>query len=108
MNTIGLWLTLFVIGLITFAYRLSFIALMDRLRVPVLLQRALRFVPVAALTAIIIPDLVIHNGAVDVSLANFRLIAGLVAVLVAWRTKNTLLTIGVGMATLWLLQLVLG
>lgn len=103
MNTIELWLTLGVIGLITFAYRLSFIALMDRLRVPIIVQRALRFVPVAALTAIIVPDLVIHGGAVDLSLANLRLIAGIVAILVAWRTKNTLLTIGVGMAVLWAL-----
>jgi branched-subunit amino acid transport protein len=77
---------------------------MDRLRVPTVLQRALRFVPVAALTAIIVPDLVIRGGAVDVSLTNLRLIAGIVAIVVAWRTKNTLLTIVVGMIVLWLLQ----
>jgi branched-subunit amino acid transport protein len=103
-----LWLTLGVIGLITFAYRLSFIALMDRLRVPALVTRALRFVPVAALTAIIVPELVISNGTADLSLDNLRLIAGAVAIIVAWRTKNTLLTIGVGMAVLWALQLVMG
>jgi branched-subunit amino acid transport protein len=103
-----LWLTLGVIGLITFAYRLSFIALMDRLRVPPLITRALRFVPVAALTAIIVPELVMRGGAADLSLGNLRLIAGVVAIVVAWRTKNTLLTIGAGMAVLWALQLVMG
>ena len=106
MNSLALWLTLTVIGLITFAYRLSFIALMDKLRVPVIAQRALRFVPVAALTATIVPELVIHGGVANLSLTNLRLIAGIVAIMVAWRTKNTLLTIGVGMAALWGLQIV--
>ena len=94
-----------VIGLITFAYRLSFIVLLERVRVPALLQRALRFVPVAALTAIITPELFIRDGAL-LSPTNLRLIAGVISVLVAWRTKNTLLTIGVGMAALWVLQAV--
>jgi branched-subunit amino acid transport protein len=39
-----------------------------------------------------------------VSLGNTRLVAGALAALVAWRTKNVLLTIGVGMAALWILQ----
>ena len=44
------------------------------------------------------------NGPLDISLSNVRLLAGLAATLVAWRTKNVLLTIGVGMAALWILQ----
>lgn len=107
-DSLGLWITIILIGAITFAYRLSFIALLQKLSVPPLLSRALRFVPVAALTAIIAPDLLIRNGAIDLSLTNFRLIAGLIAIFVAWRTKNTLLTIGVGMAVLWVLQWVVG
>ena len=99
---------LIVIGLITFGFRLSFIALMDKLRLPLVLQRALRFVPAAALTAIITPELFIQNGAIFISPANVRLIAGVIAVIVAWRTKNTLLTIAVGMIALWILQLLAG
>ena len=97
-------LMLVVIGAITFAYRLSFMALLEKVEVPALLRRALRFVPVAALTAIITPELFIRDGALALSPMNLRLTAGVIAVLVAWRTKNTLLTIGVGMAALWVLQ----
>lgn len=97
-------LVLIVIGVITFGFRLSFIALMDRLRLPPLLQRALRYVPAAALTAIIMPELLIRNGAIFLSPMNARLIAGAIAIIVAWRTKNTLLTIAAGMVALWLLQ----
>jgi branched-subunit amino acid transport protein len=105
---IAILLMLIVIGVITFGFRLSFIALMDRLRLPPLMQRALRFVPAAALTAIITPELLIRDGAIFLSPMNARLIAGVIAVVVAWRTKNTLLTIAAGMIALWALQLIVG
>jgi branched-subunit amino acid transport protein len=67
----------------------------------------LRFVPVAVLSAIIWPQLFLVNNAFDLSTANPRWLAGLIAALIAWRTRNVLLTIGVGMAALWILQWVL-
>jgi branched-subunit amino acid transport protein len=100
----NVWLTILCAGVVTFVIRLSLIALMGRVQVPPLVQRALRFVPPAVLSAIIFPELLIRNHALDMSLNNTRLLAGLLAALVAWRTKNVLLTIGVGMAALWILQ----
>ncbi|MBF8282806.1 MAG: Branched-chain amino acid transport, partial [Anaerolineales bacterium] len=47
------------------------------------------------------------RGALDLSLGNARLLAGGLAMLVAWRTKNVLLTIAVGMGALWILQAIL-
>ncbi|MGE5549389.1 MAG: AzlD domain-containing protein [Bacteroidota bacterium] len=91
-------------GLVTFLTRLSFIALLGRVETPPLLARALRFVPPAVLAAIIFPELIIHGGRLDPTLGNMRLIAGSLAAVVAWRTRNVLLTIAVGMAALWALQ----
>jgi branched-subunit amino acid transport protein len=85
--------------------RFSFIALLERWQAPLIVQRALRFVPIAVLTAIIIPELVLHNNTLDLRPENPRLLAGLVAILVAWKTSNVLITIVVGMAAFWLLQL---
>jgi branched-subunit amino acid transport protein len=99
---VNIWLVLLGIGAITFATRLSFILSSNRLRVIPWIQRALRFVPPAVLSAIIFPELLIREGMVDLSLGNERLIAGALAMLVAWRTRNVLLTIGAGMAALWL------
>jgi branched-subunit amino acid transport protein len=99
-----LWLALIAIGLITYATRLSFILLFGRMDVPVQLQRALRYVPVTVLSAIIFSELLVREGAVDLSPGNARLLAGLLAALVAWRTKNVLLTIIAGMAALLLIQ----
>jgi branched-subunit amino acid transport protein len=94
-------------GLLTFTTRLSFILLLDRFKVPDWFRRGLRFVPGAVLSAIILPELATHNAAFDFSLQNPQLYAGALAVLVAWRTKNVLLTILAGMATLLILQVFL-
>jgi branched-subunit amino acid transport protein len=84
--------------------RFIFIYLLGRFEVPETMRRALRFVPPAVLTAIVVPELLIRSGQMDVSLTNFRLLAGVMAVLVAWKTRNTLLTIVGGMLTLLLLE----
>lgn len=99
-----LWLTIIGMGLVTYGLRLSFIILLGKVTMPPLVERGLRFVPAATLSALIWPALLLHDGQVDVSLGNERLLAALVAGLVIWRTRNVLLTIGVGMLTLWLLQ----
>ncbi len=100
----NLWLTMIAAGLATFTIRLSFISLIGDRQIPDPVRRALRFVPPAVLTAIIFPELLMPTGSLDLSFANDRLIAGLLAAIVAWRTKNVVLTILVGMAALYLLQ----
>jgi branched-subunit amino acid transport protein len=100
----SIWLVFILGGLLTFGMRFIFIYLLGRFEVPETMRRALRFVPPSVLTAIVVPELMIESNKIDVSLTNFRLLAGIVAVLVAWRTKNTLLTIVGGMLTLVLLE----
>lgn len=107
MSPLWLWLTIIIVGLLTFGIRLSFIAFLGEAEVAPLLQQALRFVPVAVLSALIAPALLISNGTLAISLTNSRLLAGLLAILVAWRTKNVLLTIAAGMTCLLILQAVL-
>ena len=104
MSALTLWLTIAGAGAGTFALRLSFNALLGRLKMPLFFGRVLRFVPAAVLTAFVFPLLFYENGALQVSLGNERLLAGLAAALIAWRTRSVLFTLGGGMATLWTLQ----
>jgi branched-subunit amino acid transport protein len=99
-----LWLTMIAIGIATFAIRFSFIYLFGQFEIPDSLRRALRFVPPAVLSAIVFPELLMPGGIFEISLGNGRLLAGVLAALVAWRTKNVVLTILVGMAALYILQ----
>ena len=98
------WLIICAMGLVTFGTRLLPIALLGRIEIPIGVQRALRFVPPAVLSAIVAPELLMPRGTLDVSVSNARLIAGLIAMLVAWRTQNVLATIAAGMMALWILQ----
>ncbi len=94
----SLWLVMVAGGLITFLTRLSFIAAEGRLAVPRWFRAMLPFVPVATLTALVAPALLRPGGAWNVSLANPRLVAGLVAVAVAAASRSVLLTICLGFA----------
>jgi branched chain amino acid efflux pump len=102
-----LWLMLLIIGLITYAIRLSCIGLLGQREMPALLLKALRFVPLTVLPAIILPQLFLRNNTLVLSVQNPRWIAGVLAAIVAWRTRNVLLTILVGMVALWVLQFLL-
>jgi branched-subunit amino acid transport protein len=104
----NLWLVMLACGALTFGTRLSFIYLLGRAAVPAWLREALKYVPPAVLSAIIFPELFISSsGKLALSLGNPRLLAGCAAALVAWRTKNAILTILTGMALLWLFQALL-
>src|SRR6202008_4118781 len=98
-----LWLIIICTGVITYTMRLSFIMFFGNREIPPRLLHILRFVPMAVLSAIILPQLVLPASTIDLSLQNPRWIAGGFAAIVAWRTRNVLLTIAVGMVALWIL-----
>jgi len=104
MNGISIWLLFIAIALGTFSLRFSFIYLFGKIEMPDWLRRALRFVPASVLAALVFPALTQPAGTLDLSLGNVRLLAGIGGALVAWRTKNVLLTIAVGMVLFWILQ----
>ena len=104
MSALSIWLLFLAVGLGTFTLRFLFIYLFGKIEMPDWLRRALRFVPAAALAALVFPALTHPTGHLDLTLQNFRLLAGLGGALVAWRTRNVLLTILVGMALLWTLE----
>jgi branched-subunit amino acid transport protein len=101
----NIWIVMIVLGLLTFAIRFSFIALLERIKLPAAFQRALRFVPIAVLSAIIAPELGYSNNVLAISPTNPRLLAGIVATLVAFWTKNVFWTLLAGMAVFWILRM---
>lgn len=102
-----LWLVILVAGVGTFAFRVSFVALFGRLDLPPGVERALRFVPAAVLSALVAPQLLVVDGGLAATPANPRLVAGALAAVVAWRTEDVLATLLVGMTGLWLANVVL-
>ena len=102
------WLAIAGVGAVTFLLRASFIVFADPQRFPAWFRKALVFVPPAVLAAIVAPGLLLREGAIDPSWHNPRWIAGLLAILVAARTRSVLAAIVSGMGALWLLQWSMG
>lgn len=100
MTTI--WIALLGMALVTYVLRASFFLLPPEVGTPPLLRRALRYVPAAVLTAVWAPELLTYQGALYLSPANERLLAGGLAILVAWRWRSTFVTILAGLAGLHL------
>jgi len=102
---------LFIIGSVgigTYLLRLSFVAIVGRRSMPDWALVPIRYVAPAVLAALVAPAVLFHDGMLDVAPAsNPRAIAALIAVLVAWKTKNVAVVIVAGMSVVWLLQALL-
>lgn len=76
--------------LVTYGIRLSFLVFGHRLRFPAWLERALRYVPAAVLTALIVPMALAPHDVVDLSLNNAYLPGAIAAAAVAFWSRHTL------------------
>lgn len=97
------WLAIILAGAGTFAMRASFLAAANRMaEVPPWADRILRQIPPAALAAIILPALMRPEGTID--LFQPRLTAGVLAALIAWKSRNVVLTLSLGIGGLMALE----
>ena len=86
-----------------FVTRAGYMLVGSYLPLPDGVRRALRYAPLAALTAIIVPDMLPWHPGVG-PVFDFKLLAGIAGALVFLRTRNSTLVIVVGMIVLWLLR----
>ncbi|KGK87276.1 branched-chain amino acid ABC transporter [Desulfosporosinus sp. HMP52] len=91
--------------LVTYFTRFGALALFRFTGIPTWLNRWLKYVPVAILTALIIPSLLLPQGYLDISLNNHYLIAGITAAFVAYKSRNIIATLGLGMSVMLILKL---
>jgi len=104
----ALWVVILGGMAATYATRASFIVFVPPERMPAWFRRGLRFVAPAVLAGLVATELVGTGEALNLPLGYPRLMAGALAALVAWRSRNTWLTILAGMAALWLMGVVIG
>ena len=71
-------------------------------------QRGLQYAPIAALSAVVIPEIVMSQGQLIGTWQDARLFAAAAGTAVYFRTRNVLLTIVLGMAVYLPLHLGLG
>lgn len=89
----NLWAIILGMFAATFLVRASFLVFGHGLRFPPALIQALGHVPVAVLTAIVVPEAIAPGGQLDLSPLNPYLVGTLVAGLVAWKTGRMLMAV---------------
>ena len=99
-----IWWVMLACGLLTFAARFVMFSDIAPKKLPDWSENVLSFVPVAVLTAIIVPSVIIGmDGAPQVA-GNLRLPAALFAIIVAWFSRSVLATIAGGLVSMWCLN----
>lgn len=99
-----IWMIMLALGAGTFLIRYSLIGLMGKIRIPPKIEQAFRFIPASMLSALVVSQLASYARSSVSPLMNPYYLAALVACGVAWKTRNTLLTVFVGMIVLWVLR----
>lgn len=92
-----------LLTLCSFLTRAGYFLFGDYLPLTDPVRRALRYAPVAALTAIVVPDLLPWQAGAG-ALFDVKMLAAVVGVLIYWRTRSTIgLMIG-GMCAYWVID----
>ena len=100
-----IWLVMIVGGMFTFGTRFVMLSGWVAHGLPKWLIDALVFVPIAGLTAILVPSVLIDPATQQIIIqGNARIVAAVVATIIALLTRNVIATISSGLATLWFVQ----
>ena len=109
MNGINSWTHMIVVcaglAFTTILTRCSFFVLPASFRIPPTIERALRYAPACALTAIVAPDVLARDHGYAFTWHNNDLWAVLIAAAVFAKTRNMLVMMAVGMTAFTLLRL---
>jgi len=98
-----IWTLMIITGLLTFAMRFVMLSGFAPSKLPSNLKGALKFIPISVLTAIIVPAVLIGENNNITLLNNTHLPAAILAIVVAIISRSVVLTITIGLSTIWLL-----
>ena len=100
-----IWLVMICGGIFTFGTRFVMLTKWVTDGLPRWVIDALAFVPIAVLTAILVPAVLIDPSTQQIVVSeNARFFAAVMATIVALLTRSVIATISSGLASLWIMQ----
>ncbi|WP_026177925.1 AzlD domain-containing protein [Haladaptatus paucihalophilus] len=109
-DSVMIWVIIVAAGIGTFVLKFLFFLIFSRINeMNPIATKILNFVPAAVLAALVAPSILVISTELNGTLIfdTPKLIAGVIAGAVAYRTNNALWTISVGLLALWTANLVL-
>lgn len=106
----GLIVTLTLIGmmLVTVPPRVIPLVMLSQRKLPLVAERWLAYVPVAVLSAMLFPSVLMQDGELALQTNNLYLWASIPAILIAWKTRSLFPPVVAGVVTLAVLRLMTG
>jgi branched-subunit amino acid transport protein len=92
-----------LLALCSFLTRAGYFLFGDHFPLSDPVRRALRYAPTAALIGIVVPELLPWQAGTG-PVFDLKVVAALIAILLYWRTRSSLLVIAGGMVAYWILQ----
>jgi branched-subunit amino acid transport protein len=110
LNGTDLWTLLVIVGLaiVTVVSRSFFLISSKPWQLPHWAQRGLQYAPIAALSAVVVPEIVMSQGQLIDTWQDARLFAAAAGMAIYYAKRNVLMTILGGMAVYLPLHLALG
>ncbi|PWI32461.1 branched-chain amino acid ABC transporter [Vibrio albus] len=99
-----IWFTILLMTIMVFSSRYVFLSPRLPIKLNADAQKLLSYSTPAVLTAIWAPIVFLKEGSLDISVLNPYLISALLAALIAWKTKNVLVTTILSMTTFFLFK----
>ena len=106
----GMMVTMTLIGmmLVTAPPRVIPLVMLSQKNLPLVVERWLAYVPVAVLSAMLFPSVLMSEGEFALQLDNLYLWASLPAILIAWKTRSLFPPVVAGVVTLAVIRLIVG
>lgn len=104
MNNQEIWLTIALMGVVTYLPRLIPLLFLSHASLPTWLMVWLKYVPTSIFGALIFSEIFVREGELSFSLSNPYLWASILALTVALKTRSLPGTIGIGCLSFWIFQ----
>lgn len=92
-------------SIVTYLPRVLPIIVLSKTKIPEWFMRWLKYIPIAVLSALLVPEIMISENAVNLSLENKNLLAAIPCFLIAYKTKNLFITVITGIIAMLVMNL---
>ncbi|NLM10230.1 MAG: AzlD domain-containing protein [Clostridiaceae bacterium] len=93
-------------SIVTYLPRVLPIIVLSKTEAPEWFMRWLKYIPVAVLSALLVPEILVSENVVNLSLTNKNLLAAIPCFLIAYKTKNLFITVITGIIAMLILNLI--
>jgi branched-subunit amino acid transport protein len=95
-------------GLATYLTRVIFLVGSKNLEIPKVIHRSLKYIPVSILATLIFPGIFMPNGKLGFAITNPYIGAAIVTIIVVLTSKNSIISIIMGIGSLLLFRFFIG